>query len=226
MDDDQLIDAALAGDSTAFGQLVRKYQDRLFNAIAHVAGSTEDARDVVQDALVQAFVKLETFQRCSAFYTWLFRIAFNTAISHRRRRKPTSSIEEARDGRGEEPIDDGAPPDARLERQEQAAIVQAALANLSEEHRTILVLREMDGCCYETIAEMLALPLGTVRSRLFRARIEMREQLKDMLQSGRDEMRAPHLVAGFATLDRATIDHTTVDRAVAREVGSQAAPKK
>ena len=109
VDDDQLIDASLAGDSAAFGQLVRKYQDRLFNAIAHVAGSTEDARDVVQDALVQAFVKLETFQRCSAFYTWLFRIAYNTAVSHRRRRKPTQSVDEARDGRGEEPVDDGAP---------------------------------------------------------------------------------------------------------------------
>jgi RNA polymerase sigma-70 factor, ECF subfamily len=222
VDDDQLIDAALAGDSTAFGQLVRKYQDRLFNAIVHVVGSIEDARDVVQDALVQAFVKLETFQRCSAFYTWLFRIAYNTAISHRRRRKPTLSVDEARDARGEEPIDDtAAAPDARLEQQEQAAVVRSAMANLSEEHRAILVLREIDGCCYESIAQMLDLPLGTVRSRLFRARVELREQLKDMLPSGTDEMRAPRRAAGPAIRDRAT-----TDGADARKVGPQAAPKQ
>src|SRR5690349_3506078 len=76
--DDQLIAEALAGNSSAFGQLVRKYQDRLYNAVVHVAGCAEDARDVVQDAFVQAFVKLETFQGSSAFYTWLYRIAFNT----------------------------------------------------------------------------------------------------------------------------------------------------
>lgn len=216
VDDDQLLDAALAGDSAAFGQLVRKYQDRLFNAIAHVAGSTEDARDAVQDALVQAFVKLETFQRTSAFYTWLFRIAYNTAVSHRRRRKPSLSVDEARDARGEEPIDDGAPPDERLHKQEQATQVRMALANLSEEHRAILVLREVDGCCYETISQMLDLPLGTVRSRLFRARMQMREQLTDVLQTERDGFSPPRPVASPAAIDRLT----------AREFGSQAAPKQ
>ena len=216
MDDDQLIDAALGGDSTAFGQLVRKYQDRLFNAIAHVAGSTEDARDVVQDALAQAFIKLETFQRCSAFYTWLFRIAYNTAISQRRRRKPTQSLESARDACGQEPVDDGAAPDERLQQQEQAALVQAALANLSHEHRAILVLREIDGCCYETIAQMLELPLGTVRSRLFRARIEMREQLKNVLRIERDDITAPRRAASPAA----------ADGAVTHEVGLPVAPKK
>src|SRR6202030_4235360 len=82
-DDAQLIDEALAGQSVSFGRLVTKYQDRLYNALVHVIGSTEEARDVVQDAFVQAFLKLGSFHRSSAFYTWLYRIAFNVAISRR-----------------------------------------------------------------------------------------------------------------------------------------------
>src|SRR5215469_8791591 len=81
VDDPQLIESALAGNSAAFGDLVRKYQDRLYNTMVHLTGSAEDAKDVVQDAFVKAFVKLESFQRSSAFYTWLYRIAFNTAVS-------------------------------------------------------------------------------------------------------------------------------------------------
>ena len=85
-DDAQLISQALAGQTAAFGQLVQKYQDRLYNTLVHVAGNAEDAKDVVQEAFVQAFLKLESFQGASAFYTWLYRIAFNVAATHRRRR--------------------------------------------------------------------------------------------------------------------------------------------
>ena len=93
-DDAKLIDASLAGDTAAFGQLVQKYQDRLYHTMTHVVGSLEDAEDIVQDALVQAFVKLETFQGASAFFTWLYRIAFNLAMSQKRRTKPIRSIDE------------------------------------------------------------------------------------------------------------------------------------
>lgn len=180
-DDAQLIEATLAGKSTAFGQLVQKYQDRLYNTLVHVVHSPEDARDVLQEAFVQAFVKLETFQRTSAFYTWLYRIAFNVAASFCRRRRPTVSVEQAREAKGQEPIDDRAGPTQRLEQDERCRQVQQALATLSEEHRVVLVLREIDGYCYETIAEMLDLPVGTVRSRLHRARLQLREQLKEVL---------------------------------------------
>jgi len=181
-DDAQLIDEALAGSSAAFGQLVTKYQDRLYNTVLHVVGSSEDAYDVVQDAFVQAFLKLETFGRASAFYTWLYRIAFNSALTRRRRHKPTVSVEQARELSGDEPLGREESPDARLEQQERVSQVRAALATLTEEHRTVLVLREMDGCCYETIAEMLDLPVGTVRSRLHRARLQLRDELKVVLQ--------------------------------------------
>jgi RNA polymerase sigma-70 factor, ECF subfamily len=183
-DDSQLIDETLGGNSAAFGQLVLKYQDRLYNTIAHVLGSTDEAYDVVQDALVQAFVKLESFHRESAFYTWLYRIALNLAVSRRRRHKPHVSVEQTREVTGEEPPGRLAGPSDRLEQQERAAQVQAALATLTDEHRTVLVLREMDGYCYEEIGEILDLPVGTVRSRLHRARLQLREQLKTVFQEG------------------------------------------
>lgn len=181
-DDAQLIDGALAGDSAAFGELVTRYQDRLYNSLVHVVGSTDLAYDAVQDAFVQAFVKLDTFERASAFYTWLYRIAFNMAISRRRHDKPTVSVDQAREELGHEPADRGAGPAERLERQERACQVQAGLGRISDEHRAILVLREVDGCAYEEIAEILGLPVGTIRSRLHRARMQLREQLKDVLQ--------------------------------------------
>ena len=137
---------------------------------------------MVQDAFVQAFLKLDSFQRTAAFYTWLYRIAFNVAVTRKRRANPTASIEQARESSGEDPVAATEDPVEHLEQQERAVQVHAALATLSEEFRTVVVLREMDGCPYETIAEMLDLPVGTVRSRLHRARIQLREQLKDALQ--------------------------------------------
>ena len=181
-DDVQLIGEALDGDSAAFGQLVTRYQDRLYNTLVHVVGSADTAYDVVQDAFVQAYVKLETFERSSAFYTWLYRIAVNLAISNRRRAKPMASVDHAREVLGHEPIDQVDPPDARLEQRERACQVQAGLAALSEEHRTILILREVDDCSYDQIAEILELPVGTIRSRLHRARLQLRDQLKGVFQ--------------------------------------------
>jgi len=180
-DDAQLIDETLAGHSVAFGRLVQKYQDRLFNTVAHVAGNAEDARDIVQDAFVQAFLKLDTFRHSSAFYTWLYRIAFNVAATHRRRRRPTLSVEQTREASGQEPMDHRDGPTELLERQERRRQVRQAIDQLSEEHRDVLVLREIDGCCYETIADILDLPIGTVRSRLHRARLQLREQLREVL---------------------------------------------
>jgi RNA polymerase sigma-70 factor (ECF subfamily) len=180
-DDAQLIDQSLAGHSAAFGQLVLKYQDRLYNTVVHVTGNAEDAKDVVQEAFVQAFLKLATFQRASAFYTWLYRIAFNVAATQRRRRRPTVSIERQHLNNGSEPADGGEDPRESAERGERCRQVRQAIGRLGEEHRAVLVLREIDGCCYETIADILDLPVGTVRSRLHRARLQLRGQLKEVL---------------------------------------------
>ena len=180
-DDAQLIDEALAGDSAAFGRLVTRYQDRLYNTLVHVVGSADEAHDMAQDAFVQAFLKLNTFHRTSAFYTWLYRIAFNLAVSRRRRQRPTSSIEHA--------AKSPAASQFRRRRTRRSPGPRRACESssggagcLCEEFRSVLVLREIDGFCYESIAEVLDLPVGTVRSRLHRARIELREQLREALQ--------------------------------------------
>jgi RNA polymerase sigma-70 factor (ECF subfamily) len=180
-DDNTLIDATLAGDSEAFGLLVRKYQNRLFTTVTHMVGSADAARDIVQDVFVQAFLKLDTFKRASAFYTWLYRIAFNTCVSHRRRQRPMRSVDRDREMAGEEPVD-LSPPTDPIEQQETAAQVQRALAQLSDEHRRILVLREVEGCSYDELAEILSVPVGTIRSRLHRARMQLRDELKIILQ--------------------------------------------
>lgn len=183
-DDRELIQAALQGQSSAFGRLVQKYQDRLFNAMVHMLGDAEDARDTVQDAFVQAFVKLETFQQTAAFYTWLYRIAFNSAISRRRRSRPVESLDRNRETSGDEPADAAAGDP--LESQERAAQVRQALSQVSPEHRQILVLRDIDDLSYEEIGEVLQLPVGTVRSRLHRARLQLKELLQSAMQEELD----------------------------------------
>jgi RNA polymerase sigma-70 factor, ECF subfamily len=179
-DDARLIAETLAGNRAAFEQLVCKYQNRLFNTLWHLVDSREEAEDVAQEAFVQAFLKLDSFGGRSAFYTWLYRIAFNLAVSRRRRRRPEISVDSYAGGAGPEPHDRDTGPDEQLLRKERIHQVREAIQSLHEEHRAILVLREMDGCCYETIAEILDLPVGTVRSRLHRARLQLREQLKDL----------------------------------------------
>lgn len=183
-DDANLIAETLAGHTAAFGKLVEKYQNRLFNTLVHIAGNVEDARDIVQEAFVQAFVKLDSFRGASAFYTWLYRVAFNIAAAERRKRRPLGSIDHKREQFGLEPMDDCDGPVERLEQQERCRQVRLALERLSDEHRKILVLREIEGCEYVTIAEILELPIGTVRSRLHRARMQLREELKEKLEIG------------------------------------------
>lgn len=181
-DDSLLIEHALEGDDASFGHLVSKYQDRLFNTLFHSLGCREEAEDVAQEAFVAAFVKLSTFKQNSAFYTWLYRIAFNTAISRRRKKRPKTSVDSQKELTGAEPIDPSDSPDGALERTERVAQVQTALSQLGDEQRSILVLREMDDCSYEQIADILEIPVGTVRSRLHRARAQLREELTKILQ--------------------------------------------
>jgi RNA polymerase sigma-70 factor (ECF subfamily) len=153
---------------------VRNYHDRLCCSLRPICGTIEDTQDAAQEALLRAFVKLDTFTGSSAFYTWLYRIAVNVAISGRRRRAHCSlddSVElKARSERSDE----------RLLREERARQVQEALQSLTAEHRTMLVLRELDHWDYEEIADILRMPVGTVRSRLHRARLELRARLSSV----------------------------------------------
>jgi len=174
--DHLLIAASCRGNREAFGQLARKYQDRLYNGMVHKLGSTADAEDIVQEALVQAFLKLDTFRQESSFFTWLYRIALNLAWTRRhraRRETPFADLSEL-PGAGEQTSD--APGDA-LARQENCELVHLALSDLREDQRLILVLRELEGFDYATIADLLNAKVGTIRSRLHRARVALRHCL-------------------------------------------------
>jgi RNA polymerase sigma-70 factor, ECF subfamily len=178
-DDRRLIAECLAGRTAAFGELVRRHQDRLFNAVVRVVDTADDAADVVQDAFLNAYQSLNSFKGDSEFFTWLYRIAFNAAISLRRKKKAVLSFDGGDERSATEPIDPSefTRPGVALERSEEDAQLVAALSRLSPEHRMVLVLKDLEGQKYEDIAEVLDVPIGTVRSRLHRARMELRDLL-------------------------------------------------
>ena len=182
--DQELIAECLSGQTHAFGDLVARYQNRLFNTLVGVLGSVEDAHDVAQEAFVNAFQKLNTFRGHSAFYSWLFRIALNSAVSQKRKQRAVVSIDAAREQSGDEPIDrhPAARPEHALETNERQIAVRAALAELAEEFRTALILKEMEDLSYEEISEIVGCPIGTVRSRIHRARAELRVKLQGLLR--------------------------------------------
>jgi RNA polymerase sigma-70 factor (ECF subfamily) len=176
-DDRRLIDECLKGRTAAYGELVRRYQDRLFNAVYRLLDNTEDAQDVVQEAFVSAYQSLLGFKGDSLFFTWLYRIAMNAAISHRRKQKVTVSLETG--SKNElviDPVDESVhnQPSDRIEQKEEETRLADGLSRLSPEHRAVLILKDIEGQKYEEIAEILCVPVGTVRSRLHRARLELR----------------------------------------------------
>jgi RNA polymerase sigma-70 factor, ECF subfamily len=178
-DDRRLIAECLDGRRDAFGELVSRYQARLYNAALRLVNSPDDAADVVQDAFLNAFQALHNFKGDAEFFTWLYRIAFNTAISLKRKKRPAVSLDD-KPGEGAFDPDDPSEyvkPNAALERTEEERRLHAALARLSHEHREVLVLKEIEGLKYEQIAEVLGVPIGTIRSRLHRARLELRDLL-------------------------------------------------
>jgi RNA polymerase sigma-70 factor (ECF subfamily) len=178
---------ARQGRRAAFEALVCRYQDRLFNTVYRLLGNAEDARDVVQEAFLNAFQSLDSFKGDSQFYTWLYRIAFNAAVSLKRKQHVALSMHGTED-RGEvEPPDPSAysQPDHALQRAEEKRRVQQALVRLSSEYRAVLIMKDMDGQKYETMAKALGVPIGTIRSRLHRARLELRELLRQDEEKGR-----------------------------------------
>lgn len=180
-DDLRLINACLEGDSAAFGILVLRYQARLYNTVYRLTDNAEDAQDVVQEAFLHAYQALGSFKGDSLFFTWLYRIAVNTAISLKRKRRVVLSIDGAPYGeQGVEPIDPSelTRPGHSVEQQEQVQKVRRALARMSPEHKAVLVMKDMEEKKYEDIAEVLQVPIGTIRSRLHRARLELRELLE------------------------------------------------
>jgi RNA polymerase sigma-70 factor (ECF subfamily) len=181
LDDHTLIRLVLEGNTSAFDVIVRRYNTKVYSLAYRLLNSVEDAEDVAQDTFSQAFKGLVSFRGTSKFYTWLFRITYNLAISQRRKRKPALSLNSQTDSQGEITLpSDDASPMKNMEDEEGKTLMDRALGLLSLDHRAGLVLKEIEGFSYEEIALSLGVPVGTVRSRLHRARLELRAILEKL----------------------------------------------
>ena len=185
--DQLLVERVQAGDKRAFDVLVSKYQRRLMRLVSRLVHDPAEAADVVQETFIKAYRALRHFRGEAAFYTWLYRIGINTAKNYlvtQGRRAVTSSDADAEQA---ESFDDGNKlrdnntPESVLASKQIAATVNAAMDVLPIELRTAIVLREIEGLSYEEISEIMACPIGTVRSRIFRAREVIAEKLKPLL---------------------------------------------
>jgi len=184
--DQQLVQRVQKGDRSAFDLLVLKYQHRVLKLVSRFVSNTAEAEDVAQDAFLKAYRALPSFRGDSAFYTWLYRIAINTAknslVANRRRpvdfdldlQDPEQFDRHAR-------LKDVDTPERVLLTEEIRQVVEGAMEQLPEDLRTAIVLRELDGLSYEEIAEAMDCPVGTVRSRIFRAREAIDKRLKPLL---------------------------------------------
>jgi len=185
-EDRELVAQVMSGQSDAFGAIVERYQDRLYNTVWRLVGNAEDARDLVQDTFVRTYENLGSFRGGSSLYTWMFRIAVNAGLSHRRRRKPLR-LADADDGEDGRPIGWADPssvnPADPLDAAETEAIVQRALGELDADQRAVVVLRDIQHLDYQEIADILEVPAGTVKSRLHRARLALRDRLRPLLKA-------------------------------------------
>lgn len=174
----ELVARCKGGDPSAFDDLVRRYQDRLFNALVHFLGDAAAAEDLAQEAFLKAYLRLQDFRGDSQFYTWLYAIARNLSVSRQRqlsRRGRMASLDaedapQVESGKGD--------PIGSAMSRDREALVQQALQALDEESRWIVVLRDIDGRDYAEIAEAAGVPVGTVKSRLHRARMQLRQLLE------------------------------------------------
>ena len=202
-----LLQKAQAGDRGAYGQIVVLYQDRLYNAVLRLVGDREEARELTQEAFTRGLEKIDSFRGDASPYTWLFRIGVNLAISQIRKvrrirvfslDRPGAGAGGSRGGRnGQAGFNDDqasgladrvardrstATPPERMEKHERDQMVLAALGRLDAEYRAVLVMRDIEGFDYQQMAEVLGLPLGTLKSRLFRARLALRDELRSYLK--------------------------------------------
>ncbi len=190
--DHQLVERAQRGDKHAFELLVIKYQRKLARLLSRFIRDPGEVEDVTQEAFIKAYRALPTFRGESAFYTWLYRIGVNTAKNYlvaMRRRAPTMTEvnnEEAEDIEEGQQLKDMNTPENELMSRQVAETVNLTLQELPEELRTAITLREIEGLSYEEVAQVMNCPIGTVRSRIFRAREAIAERLRPQLGTSKD----------------------------------------
>ena len=190
--DQQLVERAQRGDKKAFELLVVKYQRKLARLLSRFVRDATEVEDVTQEAFIKAYRALPSFRGDSAFYTWLYRIGINTAKNHLvslGRRAPTVTSVDSEEAEGIEEGDqlrDLNTPESQMMSRQLGETVNQALQELPEELRTAITLREIDGMSYEEIAQIMNCPIGTVRSRIFRAREAIAERLRPQLGTSKD----------------------------------------
>jgi len=191
-DEMALVHAAKAGDLEAFSQLVNRYDRNIFRIAQHITHNEEDAQDVVQDAFLKAYQNLERFQENSKFYTWLVRIAVNEALMKLRKRRNDRTVSldedvETEEGSMPREVADWSPnPEQLYGQSELGDILKKTIQGLPPGFRTVFVLRDVEGLSTEETAEMLGLSVPAVKSRLLRARLQLRERLARYFKSKRD----------------------------------------
>ena len=186
-----LVDRCRRNDAAAFDEVIGRYKTKLYNYIYRMVGSRDDAEDLTQEVFVRMFTSLDTFRRQSSLHTWLFRIAGNLCVDHFRRGKKARghaySLDEPHQGDGGEGgrdvPDTTFEPHRLLERQELGEQIQQALGQLPEKLRAVLILHDIEDLPYEEIARIVGCPLGTVKSRLFHARQQLRHRLSGYIQA-------------------------------------------
>ena len=184
--DQQLVAKVQKGDNRAFDMLVLKYQHKIFSLISRYVRDPSEVQDVAQEAFIKAYKALPRFRGDSAFYTWLYRIAINTAKNYlvsRSRRPPSFDVEvaDAEYYEGGGALRDLNTPESALYGEELKLVVERAIAELPDDLRTAVTLREFDSMSYEDISEIMDCPVGTVRSRIFRAREAIDKQVKEQM---------------------------------------------
>jgi RNA polymerase sigma-70 factor (ECF subfamily) len=194
--DATLVERCRANDRTAFNEVVSRYKNRVYNSVYRMLGNASDAEDLTQEVFVRLYTSLDSFRSQASLNTWLFRIASNLCIDYFRRSKkhraiaysldePLGGDAEASEGSGasHEVSDTTYEPHRLAERQELSEQIQVALAGLPEKLRAVLLLHDIEGIPYEEIAQVVGCPLGTVKSRLFNARLQLRQRLTGYLHS-------------------------------------------
>ena len=191
-EDSALVEQMRQGDMQAFARMVAKYQDKIYNTCRRICGDVDDANDVTQEVFLKVLESIGTFKGKSSFYTWLFRIAVNMSLTHRRQAKrhfavPLTPVNDGRVGgqaaRLSEKLHSArvGNPAEQADIAETRRLVAEALDDLEDGFRAVVVLKDIEGFDYAQIAEILEVPIGTVRSRLFRARMALRQALRDVL---------------------------------------------
>lgn len=185
--DADLVKRVQAGDTVAFDILVQKYQHKVINLVGRFVSDQAECQDIAQDAFIKAFRAIGSFRGDSQFYTWLYRIATNTAKNHlasRARKSPNYAVDvdDAEHYEGESGLKEYANPENLLLTDEIKATIFRAIENLPDDLKSAITLREIDGLSYEEIAEVMDCPIGTVRSRIFRARDVIDKELRPLLE--------------------------------------------